>query len=63
MDYYTILGVDRNADLEKIKSSYRKLALLYHPDRNNNSDAEEKFKNISNAYQVLSDPVKMIGYV
>jgi molecular chaperone DnaJ len=58
MDYYTILGVDRNADLEKIKSSYRKLALLYHPDRNNNSDAEEKFKNISNAYQVLSDPVK-----
>ncbi len=58
MDYYTILGVDRNADIEKIKSSYRKLALLYHPDRNDSPDAEEKFKNISNAYQVLSDPIK-----
>ena len=44
--------------MDKIKASYRKLALLYHPDRNNNPDAEEKFKNISNAYQVLSDPVK-----
>lgn len=58
MDYYSILGVERNADQDKIKSSYRKLALLYHPDRNNNPEAEEKFKNISNAYQVLSDPVK-----
>ena len=58
MDYYSILGVERSADLDKIKSSYRKLALLYHPDRNNNPEAEEKFKNISNAYQVLSDPVK-----
>ena len=49
MDYYSILGLDNNADLDKIKASYRKLALLYHPDRNKAADAHEKFLEISEA--------------
>jgi curved DNA-binding protein len=56
-DYYKTLGVEKNADAEAIKKAYRKLALKYHPDRNpNNREAEEKFKKISEAYAVLSDP-------
>ena len=55
-DYYKILGVNKDADDKKIKSSYRKLALKYHPDKNpGNKEAEEKFKDISEAYRVLSD--------
>jgi curved DNA-binding protein len=62
-DYYKILGVDRKADLEEIKKAYRKLALKYHPDRNpNNPAAEAKFKNLSEAYAVLSDPGKRKQY-
>ncbi len=62
-DYYSLLGVDRNATQEEIKRAYRKLALQYHPDRNpNNKDAEEMFKRISEAYQVLSDPEKREMY-
>jgi curved DNA-binding protein len=62
-DYYKTLGVEKNADLENIKKSYRKLALKYHPDRNpNNREAEEKFKKISEAYAVLSDPEKRKQY-
>ncbi len=59
-DYYKILGVSRNATQEEIKQAYRKLALKWHPDRNpdNRKEAEEKFKEISEAYEVLSDPEK-----
>ena len=62
-DYYKILGVDKKADAEAIKKAYRKLALKYHPDRNpGNKEAEEKFKKISEAYAVLSDPEKRKQY-
>jgi curved DNA-binding protein len=62
-DYYKILGVERNASDAEIKSSFRKLALQYHPDRNpGNKDAEEKFKEINEAYEVLSDPQKRERY-
>ncbi len=62
-DYYKILGVERNAGEDEIKRAYRKLALQYHPDRNpGNKQAEEKFKEINEAYQVLSDPEKRARY-
>lgn len=62
-DYYRVLGVDRNASQDDIKKAYRKLARQYHPDLNpNNKEAEEKFKEISEAYQVLSDQEKRKMY-
>eukprot|EP01083_Nonionella_stella_P066619 175607_1 len=63
-DYYAILGVDKEADEKTIKKAYRKLALKWHPDRNpdNTKQAEEKFKEISKAYEVLSDPKKRRAY-
>jgi molecular chaperone DnaJ len=62
-DYYEILGVDRNAQLDDIKKSYRKLAMQYHPDKNpGNKAAEEKFKEIAEAYSVLSDDQKRANY-
>ena len=62
-DYYQILGIERKASEDEIKRAYRKLALKYHPDRNpNNKQAEEKFKEINEAYQVLSDPQKRDRY-
>ena len=58
-DYYKILGVDRGADEDTIKKAYRKLAKKYHPDTNaGNKEAEEKFKEITEAYDILSDPKK-----
>jgi curved DNA-binding protein len=62
-DYYKVLGVDRKATEDEIKRSYRKLALEHHPDRNpGNKSAEEKFKEINEAYQVLSDSEKRARY-
>lgn len=62
-DYYKILGVPRNATQEEIKKAYRRLALKYHPDRNKgNKEAEERFKEINEAYAVLSDPEKRRQY-
>jgi len=62
-DYYDILGMGREAGDQEIKSSYRKLALKYHPDRNpDDPDAEERFKEASEAYSVLSDPQKRAAY-
>lgn len=61
-DYYEILGVDKKASVNDIKSSYRKLAMQYHPDKNKEPDAEEKFKEISEAYAVLSDKNKRLQY-
>ncbi len=62
-DYYEILGTSRDADEQAIKKAYRKLAMKYHPDRNpGNKEAEEKFKEINEAYEVLSDPNKRAQY-
>lgn len=63
MDYYSILNVPKHASQEDIKSSFRRLAMKYHPDRNqNNPEAEENFKKIKEAYDVLSDPKKRADY-
>jgi molecular chaperone DnaJ len=61
-DYYEVLGVPKDAPKQEIKQAYRKLALKYHPDRNKSLDAEEKFKEISEAYAVLSDNEKRTQY-
>jgi molecular chaperone DnaJ len=58
-DYYEILQVERNVDAEGVKKAYRKLALQYHPDRNGGDpEAEEKFKEATEAYEILRDPEK-----
>lgn len=61
-DYYETLGVDRNADLNTIKKAFRKLAQQYHPDVNKTAEAETAFKEINEAYQVLSDDQKRAAY-
>ena len=61
-DYYEVLGVSKTANADQIKDAYRALAMKYHPDRNKEKNAEEKFKEINEAYAVLSDPQKRKQY-
>ena len=62
-DYYESLGLQKGASDDEIKRAFRKLAIKYHPDQNQgNKEAEEKFKEINEAYQVLSDPEKKARY-
>ena len=61
-DYYEVLGVSKTSSQHEVKQQYRKLALKFHPDRNQYSDAEEHFKEISEAYAVISDPRKKQVY-
>lgn len=61
-DYYQILGISKTASADEIKRAYRKLALQYHPDRNKTKEAAEKFKEVTKAYEVLSDSQKRQTY-
>ena len=61
-DYYKILDVERNASQSDIKKAYRRLARKYHPDVSKEPDAEERFKEIGEAYAVLKDPEKRVAY-
>ena len=61
-DYYDILGVPRSADSGDIKSAFRRLARQYHPDVSSEANAEDKFKEINEAYEVLSDDEKRARY-
>jgi molecular chaperone DnaJ len=61
-DYYEVLGIARNADPRAIRDAFRNLALKYHPDRNKEAGSEERFKEIAEAYAILSDPKKRADY-
>ena len=61
-DYYEVLGVQRGAGQAEIKRAFRRLAMQYHPDRNRDEGAEERFKEINEAYEVLSDPERRAAY-
>lgn len=57
-DFYKVLGVSPDSDEDEIKKAYRKLALKFHPDKNSDAEAEDKFKEIAEAYDILNDPKK-----
>lgn len=61
-DYYKILGIPAGSNEDEIKKAYRRMALKFHPDKNKDPNAEEKFKEIAEAYEVLSDPKKRVIY-
>jgi molecular chaperone DnaJ len=62
-DYYNILGIDKNASDDQVKKAYRKMAMKYHPDKNGgDTEAESKFKEVAEAYDVLSNPDKKSNY-
>jgi len=61
-DFYDVLGVSKNASANEIKKAYRKQALEWHPDRNKSSQAAEKFKEVNEAYEILSNPQKKQTY-
>ena len=61
-DYYDVLGVSKDATKDQVREAFRKLAFQYHPDRNKEKGAEDKFKEISEAYAILSDPEKRQQY-
>jgi molecular chaperone DnaJ len=61
-DYYEILGIPKSATPDEIKRAFRRLAMQYHPDRNKAADAEAKFKEVNEAYEVLSDSNKRATY-
>src|SRR5260221_3084126 len=61
-DFYEVLGVSRTCDDDDLKRAYRKLALKYHPDKNPDGEAEERFKEVNQAYQILSDPQRRAQY-
>src|SRR3954463_8178036 len=61
-DYYDVLGVARGASAEEMKKAFRRLAMQFHPDRNQDTGAEAKFKEVSEAYEVLSDPERRAMY-
>lgn len=62
VDHYAVLGVPSDSNEEEIRRAYKRLALRYHPDKNSDADAEEKFKQIAQAYEVLIDPEKRTLY-
>lgn len=57
-DFYKVLGVTPESNEDEIKKAYRKLALKFHPDKNSDADAEDRFKEIAEAYEILTDPQK-----
>lgn len=61
-DYYSVLGTGKNSSIEQIKKAYRNLALKYHPDKNKDYNASKKFIEITEAYEILRDPVKRKEY-
>ena len=62
MDLYAILQVERHASARQIRSAYRRLARDYHPDRNSDTDAADRFKRVAEAYAVLSDTARRAAY-
>lgn len=61
-DFYKVLGVETDSNEDEIKKGYRKMALKFHPDKNSAADAADKFKEIAEAYEILTDPKKRVIY-